>query len=69
MRWPRWTEFHHIIPMTNRVRKTIDQLGEMNPQIIVEAFFEVLMRSPETSPTAEELMEFITPDIGTRMVQ
>ncbi|HLX83163.1 MAG TPA: hypothetical protein VKR59_04665 [Terriglobales bacterium] len=45
--------------MTNRVQKTIDQLGDVNPQIIVEAFFEVLMRSPETSPTGEELGCFV----------
>ena len=54
--------------MTNRVRKTIDQLRGTDPQIIVEAFFVVLELEPELSPTAEELSEFITPVIGTKMV-
>ena len=54
--------------MTNRVRKTIDQLRGTDPQIIVEASFVVLELEPELSPTAEELSEFITPDIGTKML-
>jgi hypothetical protein len=32
--------------MTNRVKKSIDQVGGTDRQIIMEAFFEVLMQSP-----------------------
>jgi hypothetical protein len=54
--------------MTNRVRKTIDECPGTPAKIMIEALFIVMALDPEISPTSEELMEFITPDIGTRML-
>jgi hypothetical protein len=54
--------------MTNRLRKTINECKGIDPQIVVETFFVVLDQNPEAAPTAEELAEFVTPDIGSRMI-